>query len=70
MTIAKFKFKKRYLLLLIFIIFLLPPLLIALIHYWQASDNDPERGALVLKAELFGENVNKIVYLEQNWKPS
>ncbi len=67
---SKFKFKKRYVLYLIILLFLLPPLIIALSQRWQASDTDPERGALVLKNELYGDSVDKIIYLEQNWKPA
>ncbi len=70
MKLSTLKFKKRYVVYLIFAVFVLPPLVIALSQRWQASDNDAERGAQVLKNEIFGESVNKIVYLEQNWKPS
>lgn len=70
MKLSALKFKKRYVVYLVCAVFVLPPLVIALSQRWQASDNDAERGALVVKNEIFGESVNKIVYLEQNWKPA
>lgn len=70
MKLSTLKFKKRYVVYLVCAVFVLPPLVIALSQRWQASDNDAERGAQVLKNEIFGESVNKIVYLEQNWKPA
>lgn len=33
-------------------------------------DHDPDRGAIAIKDDPFDKNIDKVVYLEQNWTPS
>lgn len=70
MNRPKIKLKKRHGLYVLILLFVIPPLAIMLTHRWQVSDNDPDRGATFVKQDVFGDSVNKIVYLDQNWKPA
>lgn len=69
MKLPKIKFKIWHGFLLLILLFIIPPLIITLSQRWEVSDSDPDRGAMTVKQDVFGDNASKIVYLQQNWKP-
>ncbi len=69
MKLPKIKFKIWHGFLLLILLFIIPPLIITLSQRWEVSDSDPDRGAMTVKKDVFGDGASKIVYLEQNWKP-
>ncbi|MFZ6775898.1 di-heme-cytochrome C peroxidase [Undibacterium sp. Ji83W] len=69
MKFPKIKFKIWHGFLLLILLFIIPPLIITLSQRWEVSDSDPDRGAMTVKQDVFGDSASKIVYLEQNWKP-
>jgi hypothetical protein len=69
MKFPKIKLKIRHGFLLLILLFIIPPLFIVLAQHWEVSDSDPDRGAVTVKQDVFGDSASKIVYLDQNWKP-
>lgn len=69
MKLPKIKFKIWHGFFLLALLFIIPPLIITLAQRWEVSDRDPDRGAMTVKQDVFGDSAGKIVYLEQNWKP-
>ncbi|HTJ96776.1 MAG TPA: di-heme-cytochrome C peroxidase [Rhodocyclaceae bacterium] len=42
----------------------------AISRIYQFWDKDPDRGATVVKQDIFGDSFTKVKYLEQGWQPS
>ncbi|WP_167080660.1 di-heme-cytochrome C peroxidase [Massilia aquatica] len=66
------RFRRHWLLAIVLILILVlvvPPLIVALFHHQDKSDNDPGRGAALVSADLFGDSFTKVAYLDQNWQP-
>jgi mono/diheme cytochrome c family protein len=78
----KSKFRKHLIpkiVALLVVFFVIAPLLVITIreNLYEFRDNDPDRGAAILKQDVFGDSATKIVYLKgkgqawsQGWEPS